>query len=71
MRGTLGRVCPPEGRSPRPTRGDPNVKMMRLALTTDEWRKLRVWAAEEDTSMQEVVVQIIRRELDRRPPRAY
>jgi hypothetical protein len=45
--------------------------MMRLTLTTDEWRKLRMWAAEDDTSMQQVVVQIIRRELDRKPPRTY
>jgi hypothetical protein len=45
--------------------------MMRLTLTTGEWRKLRMWAAEDDTSMQHVVVQIIRRELERRAPREY
>jgi hypothetical protein len=60
-----------EGRAPTPKRGDPNVKMMRLTLTPGEWRKLRVWAAEDDTSMQQVVVQIIRRELDRKPPQTY
>lgn len=60
-----------QGRAPRPKRGDPNVKVMRLTLATDEWRKLRVWAAEEDTSVQQVVVQILRKELDRRPPRGY
>lgn len=60
-----------EGRAPRPKRGDPNVKMMRLTLTTGEWRKLRMWAAEDDTSMQHVVAQIVRRELERRAPREY
>ena len=62
---------PPEGRAPSPKGGDPNVKMMRLTLTTDEWRKLRVWAAEEDSSMQQVVGEIVRRELDRKPGRVY
>jgi hypothetical protein len=41
--------------------------MMRLTLTPDEWRKLRVWAAEDDTSMQQIVGEIVRHELDRRP----
>jgi len=45
--------------------------MMRLTLTPDEWRKLRVWAAEEDTSMQAVVVEILRRELAGKPKRTY
>jgi hypothetical protein len=67
----LGYMSMQEGRAPTPKRGDPNVKMMRLTLTPGEWRKLRVWAAEDDTSMQQVVVQIIRRELDRKPPRTY
>jgi len=61
----------PEGRAPRPKGGDPNAKMMRLTLTPDEWRKLRVWAAEEDTSMQAVVVEILRRELAGKPKRTY
>lgn len=55
------------GRAPRPPRGDPSVKMIRLALTPDEWRKLRVWAAEQDTGMQQVVGEIVRRELAKRP----
>ena len=59
-------MTPQEGRSPRPKGGDPNVKMIRLTLTPEEWRKLRVWAAEEDTSMQQVVGEIVRRELDRK-----
>jgi hypothetical protein len=67
----LGCVSMQEGRAPSPKRGDPNVKMVRVALETDEWRKLRVWAAEDDTSVQQVVVQIIRRELDRRPRQGY
>jgi len=60
-----------EGRAPRPKRGDPNVKMMRLSLTPEEWRKLRVWAAEDDTSMQAIVVAIVRRELDSKPSRRF
>jgi hypothetical protein len=57
------------GRAPRPKGGDPNVKMMRLTLTPDEWRKLRVWAAEDDTSMQAIVGQIVRGELEGKPRR--
>ncbi|HXN38726.1 MAG TPA: hypothetical protein VN892_11865 [Solirubrobacteraceae bacterium] len=38
-----------------------------MTLTPDEWRKLRVWAAEDDTSMQQIVGEIVRHELDRRP----
>jgi hypothetical protein len=40
---------------------------MRLALVPEEWRKLRAWAAEEDTSMQAIVVRILRRALEKRP----
>jgi hypothetical protein len=60
-----------EGRAPRPKGGDPNVKMMRLKLTADEWRKLRVWAAEDDTSMQQVLGEIVRRELAGKPSRGF
>jgi hypothetical protein len=60
-----------EGRAPRPKHGDPNVKMMRVTLSTEEWRKLRVWAAEEDTSMQQIVAEVIRRELESKPRRGY
>jgi hypothetical protein len=58
-----------EGRAPRPKGGDPHVKMMRVALTPEEWRQLRVWAAEEDTSMQAILATIVRRELAGRPRR--
>src|ERR1035438_1759017 len=47
----LRAMSPPEGRAPHPKGGDPNVKMIRLSLTPGEWRKLRVWAAMEDSSM--------------------
>jgi len=60
-----------EGRSPRPKRGDPNVKTMRVALTPEEWRKLRVWAAEADTSIQAIVAEIVRRELAGKPRRRF
>jgi hypothetical protein len=45
--------------------------MMRLVLTTDEWRKLRVWAAEQDTGIQQIVGEIVRRELARKPGRGF
>jgi hypothetical protein len=45
--------------------------MMRLCLTTEEWRKLRVYAAEEDTSVQQVVGEIVRRELATKPRRTF
>jgi plasmid stability protein len=57
------------GRAPRPKGGDPNAKMMRLSLTPEEWRKLRVWAAEADASVEAIVGAILRRELDRKPRR--
>ena len=60
-----------EGRSPSPQGGDPNVKTMRLSLTPEEWRKLRAWAAEEDTSVQAVVGAILRRELALKPRRTF
>ena len=58
-----------EGRAPRPKGGDPNAKTVRLALTPEEWRKLRLRAAQDDTSVQAVIVEIVRRELDHRPSR--
>jgi len=61
----------PEGRAPSPERGDPNVKMIRLALSPEEWRKLRIWAAEDDTSMQEIVGMVVRRALAPKPNRTY
>jgi hypothetical protein len=60
-------VVETKGRSPAPKRGDPNVKSMRVALAPDEWRKLRVWAAEEGTSVATIVVGILRRALEKRP----
>ena len=56
-----------EGRSPVPKRGDPNVKTLTLGLSPEEWRRLRVWAAEQGTGVQEIVVQIVRASLERRP----
>jgi len=47
--------------------GDPNVKSVRLSLATEEWRKLRAWAAAEDLGVHELIVRILRRELERRP----
>ena len=56
-----------KGRSPVPRGGDPNVRVMRIALVPEEWRKLRAWAAEEDTTIQEILVRILRCALEKRP----
>lgn len=60
-----------KGRSPAPRRGDPNVKSMRVSLSPEEWRKLRAWAAEEGTSVPEIVVRLLRRTLDKRPSTGF
>lgn len=43
--------------------GEPVAKMLRLILTPEEWRSLRVMAAEGDTSMQALVAAMVRREV--------
>jgi hypothetical protein len=60
-----------QGRAPRPKAGDPNAKTVRLSLTAEEWRKLRVWAAEEDTSVQAILARIVSRELAGKPRRSF
>jgi hypothetical protein len=60
-----------EPRAPRPRGGDPNVKMIRVSLVPEEWRKLRAWAAEEGSSVQQIVTEILRRSLAHRPPTSY
>jgi hypothetical protein len=35
-------------------------KQLRLTLAPAEWKTLRVWAAEDDTSMQALVAEIVR-----------
>ncbi|MHB8234416.1 MAG: hypothetical protein ACYDHT_07155 [Solirubrobacteraceae bacterium] len=55
------------GRAPHPRGGSPNVKTMRLVLTPEEWRKLRLWAAQRGTSVEAVVERVLRNELERRP----
>jgi len=60
-----------EARAPAPREGDPHAHLMRLALTADEWRKLRAWAAEDAMSVQEIVIRILRQELTRRPGTTY
>ncbi len=45
------------------TDGEPVAKMLRLILTADEWRSLRVMAAEGDTSMQALVAAMVQREV--------
>jgi hypothetical protein len=44
---------------------------MRLALTAEEWRKIRLWEAEDAMSEEEIVVRILRRALERRPGSAF
>jgi hypothetical protein len=53
-----------EGRAPRPKRGDPNTKAVSVTLTPREWRELRLRAARDAMSVQEIIVRILRRELD-------
>jgi hypothetical protein len=53
-----------EGRAPRPKGGDPNTKSMSLSLTVSEWRELRLRAAKDATSVQDIIVRILRRELE-------
>jgi hypothetical protein len=43
--------------------------MIRLTLTGAEWRTLRVWAAEDDSSMQAVVARIVQSAIARRARR--
>jgi hypothetical protein len=43
--------------------GEPVAKMLRLILTAEEWRSLRVMAAEGDTSMQALVAAMVQREV--------
>jgi len=45
------------------TGGEPVAKMLRLILTAEEWRSLRVMAAEGDTSMQALVAAMVQREV--------
>lgn len=64
-----GETTEPSGRAPHPPRGDPNVKAIRLSLTTEEWRKLRALAAEEGRDVREVIGQIVRQRLEREAAR--
>jgi hypothetical protein len=57
-----------DGRAPKPRRGDPNEKRLSLLLGTDDWRKLRLWAAEEMLTVEDVVSRIVRGALEERPP---
>jgi hypothetical protein len=42
---------------------EPVAKMLRLILTGEQWRFLRVMAAEQDTSMQALVAATMHREI--------
>jgi hypothetical protein len=44
--------------------------MIRLTLTRAEWRTLRVWAAEDDSSMQAIAAQIVQSAIVRRARRS-
>jgi hypothetical protein len=47
------------------------VKAVNLELTPDEWRKLRLWAAQRDTSVQAVIAEVVRRELAGEPRHGF
>jgi hypothetical protein len=53
-----------EGRAPRPKRGDPNTKSVSLSLSPREWRELRLRAAKDATSVPDMIVRILRHELE-------
>ena len=53
-----------EGRAPRPKGGDPNTKSVSLSLTPREWRELRLRAANDATSVRDIIVRILRHELE-------
>jgi hypothetical protein len=40
-------------------------------LATDDWRKLRLWAAQEMLTVEEVVARIVRGALAERPPVSF
>ncbi len=42
------------------------MKTLRVSLSPEEWRKLRAWAAVEDTSVQAIIVRILRGTLEKR-----
>lgn len=42
---------------------------MSLSLTVGEWRELRLRAAKDATSVQDIIVRILRRELEEAPRR--
>jgi hypothetical protein len=42
---------------------EPDPRNLRLVLSAAEWRALRVWAAEEETSMQALVAKTMQREV--------
>jgi hypothetical protein len=62
----LAGMPPDEGRAPRPKGGDPNTKAVSISLTTHEWRELRLRAAQSGTSVQRVIIGILRRALETR-----
>ncbi|HTA33392.1 MAG TPA: hypothetical protein VK721_08205 [Solirubrobacteraceae bacterium] len=53
-----------EGRAPHPKGGDPNTKSVSLSLTASEWRELRLRAARDATSVHDIIVRIVRLELE-------
>jgi hypothetical protein len=53
-----------EGRAPHPRGGDPNTKSVTLSLTPGEWRELRLRAAQDATSVQDIIIRILRHELE-------
>lgn len=60
-------MAEPEGRAPRPPGGDPNARATTLSLTAEEWRRLRAWAAEDATTVEAIVGEIVRDALAARP----
>jgi hypothetical protein len=60
-----------DARAPVPRGGDPNVKRLRVSLTPDEWRQLRLMAAQDAITVEEVITGILRQELETKPRVAF
>ena len=47
------------------------MRSVRLDLTPEDWRRLRMWAAEQLLGEEELIARLVRERLRDRPPTAY
>jgi hypothetical protein len=50
---------------PKQNGSEPVTKMVRVTLTAEQWRRLRIKAAEQDESMTRLLAAILAREADK------